>query len=266
MGTLSTYVAPVPAEFAFIHRRRAIWILPLALVSFFFLQSPVSAIPISALVATNGSIQQGDKLFKNFRFGPFFPIGDVSPQQNGAIDVQGITASGENGLRFSGPFTANFPGDGASLALATYHVGYDVFVTDPSFKATDFSQSFTVTSSGVNSAHVSATVKNCTAIVCTGPGQFELFGVDTGFTGSPPSSPTLSGNFDFPFGTNFLSVDLDIFICSLCSIFNTPNPASVAFPFFDEIYSQAVPEPSALVILGAGLLAFGSIRRRRKAS
>jgi hypothetical protein len=159
----------------------------------------VSAIPISDLVAANGSIQQGDKLFTDFRFEPFLvAVGDISPLQTGAIDVQGVTAPGENGLRFSGPFSADFPGDGGSLASATYHLGYDVFVTDPTFKATDFSQSFTVTSGGVTSAHVFATVKNCTDIVCLPPDGFELFGVDTGFTGAPPSSPaTLTGTFDF---------------------------------------------------------------------
>src|SRR3954447_3426165 len=117
MGTLSNYLSPVLAGFDFIYWRRAVWILPLAIVYFLFSQSPVSATPISDLVAANGSIQQGDKFFTNFRFDSFLvAIGDVSPQQTGAIDVQAVTVSGENGLRFSGPFTATFPGDGASLA------------------------------------------------------------------------------------------------------------------------------------------------------
>jgi hypothetical protein len=186
--------------FEFTHCRRAIWILP-ALVYFLLSQSPVSAIPISDLVAANGSIQQADKLFTNFRFESFLvAVGDISPQQTGAIDVQGVTASGGNGLRFSGPFSANFPGDGGSLAAATYHLGYDVFVTNPTFKVDAFSQSFTVTSGGVTSAHVSADVKN--------PAGFELFDVDTGFTGTPPFSPvTLTTLVEFSSGilTSFLS-------------------------------------------------------------
>jgi hypothetical protein len=268
MGTFSKYVAPLRAGFHLIHRGKAIWILQLAIVVFFY-ENQVSAIPISDLVATQGSIQQGDKLFTNFRFESFLVgVGDFSPQQTGAIDIQGITVSGENGLRFSGPFTATFPGDGASIASVTYHLGYDVFVTDSGFNATDFRQSFTATNSGVVSAHVTATVKNCTDIVCIGPGEFELFGADSGFTGAQPSSPTpISNNFDFPFGTNFLSVDLDIFLCALCSVFNPPLAASVAFPFFDEIYSQAaVPEPSAFLLLGTGLLAFSLMQFGRKTS
>jgi hypothetical protein len=269
MRTLSNYIVLILAGFEFTHRRRAIWILP-ALVYCLLSQTPVSATTLSDLVATNGSIQQGDKLFNNFSFSTFVvAIGDVSPLDPGTIDVQGITLSGDNGLRFSGPFSATFPGDGGSLASVTYHLSYDVSVTDPTFKATDFTQSFTVTSGGVTSAHVSATVKNCTDLVCIPPppSNFELFSADTGFTGAPPSSPaTLSNTFDFPFGTSFLNVELDISLCALCSVFNPPDPAFVKFPFFDEIYSQAVPEPSALAILGTGLLALSLIQLRRRSS
>jgi hypothetical protein len=71
------------------------------------------AIPLTTLVATNGTIQQGDKLFSNFTAPGFIVgFGDITPTSYSGIDVQGVTVNGEHGLRFSGPFTATFvPGE-----------------------------------------------------------------------------------------------------------------------------------------------------------
>ncbi|MGH7229748.1 MAG: hypothetical protein ACREJU_00080 [Nitrospiraceae bacterium] len=68
----------------------------------------VRAISLDMLAETNGSIQQGDKVFSNFSF-PAVLVASAY----GDITVQGVTVSGEHGLRFSGPFSAGFAPEGS---------------------------------------------------------------------------------------------------------------------------------------------------------
>jgi hypothetical protein len=94
------------------------------------------------LIDTNDHIIQGDKLFSNFRTDPLNNAveGNVSPSSVGDIDVQGITISGENGLRFSGPFLAN--GSDGERAFGRYTIQYDVTVLDSTFLISDIHHSF----------------------------------------------------------------------------------------------------------------------------
>jgi hypothetical protein len=69
--------------------------------------SSVHAVSLSSLVSSNGTIQQGDKLFSNFSFDPIVGnclVNPCGPANTGTIDVQGIVVAGQNGLRFTGPF------------------------------------------------------------------------------------------------------------------------------------------------------------------
>src|SRR5262249_53981412 len=88
-----------------------------------------SGLPVTTLESTNGSIQQGDLIFSNFSV-PSFVVaaGNVTPVTYSGIDVQGITVFGEQGLRFSGPFAATSNPLSSAIALATYHISFDVTV------------------------------------------------------------------------------------------------------------------------------------------
>jgi hypothetical protein len=108
------------------------------------------AISLGTLIDTNGSIVQGDKLFDNFRTDPLnnAVVGNASPLDVGDIDIRGITTSGENGLRFSGPFSA-VRTDGQ--AFGRYTIQYDVSVLDPGFLLSDIHHSFPFSQSGFGS-------------------------------------------------------------------------------------------------------------------
>jgi hypothetical protein len=232
------------------------------------------AIPLTTLVATNGTIQQGDKLFSNF-FAPGFLIGfgDITPTSYSGIDVQGITVNGEHGLRFSGPFTATFvPGE--SLAFASYLFGFDVTTTDPNFLIHDVRHAYAVTHSGNGSPfqtrNVTAgtDVKTCVAVFCLGPDDFQDIGPSSSISMSPgvlfPSPTVINENFILPHDVDFLRVMQDLSVIGSASMLETDMQA-VAFPYIDVTFSQTVvPEPATIVLIGAGLALLVRSRTRAR--
>jgi hypothetical protein len=97
--------------------------------------SHVDAIPLMALLGENGAIQQGNILFSGFIFFRNDLGGNPPPTDANNIDVQGITAEEEQGVRYglkvTGPFVANSQGN--QFTGATIGIGFDVHITDPAF-------------------------------------------------------------------------------------------------------------------------------------
>jgi PEP-CTERM motif len=242
-----------------------------ALLSSALISTPAQAIPLTTLVTTGGTIQQGDKLFSNFDVPSLLvAIGNVTPVSYSGIDVQGITVGGQDGLRFSGPFSAVFAPSG-SLALVTYHFTFDVTVLDPSLLLHDVSHSYVVTHSGNGSPfqtrNVTATtdVRTCPELFCLDPSDFEvsLHSTISPTTGLPLPSPTaINVSLVLPHDVSFLRVENDVFL-SAGSLQET-DPQSVSFPYIDVIVSQtAIPEPASLLLVGLGLTSLAWLRRRR---
>src|SRR5262245_61251377 len=101
-------------------------ILAAALV--FAVGGTVRADILADLIANNGTITVGDKVFSNFGYSKTGDMPDAS-----AINVVPIVISGaELGIRFQGDFRDN-PGGGSSDGLLTYRVT----VTDPARQIID---------------------------------------------------------------------------------------------------------------------------------
>jgi len=105
--------------------------------------SPASASTVATLISSNGTIQEGDLLFSSFQFamGAGNP-GDVfTPTSASGITVQGTTLNGNNGLLFTGPFTAGGLGPLGFPNSANYTIQFVVTVLDPSFGLNNLEQS-----------------------------------------------------------------------------------------------------------------------------
>jgi hypothetical protein len=231
--------------------------------------SPSHAVSLQALIDGNGTVTQGDKVFSNFASQPIFAVGDVTPLTAGEIDVQGVTVNGEHGLRFSGPFSALFE-PGGSLAITTYHFGFDVQVGDPSFLMQGVRHAYQVAHSGAGfqNRNVTATteVRTCELFFCAGPGEFDH--VETSSSLQPIASHPSPTNVDesvlFPNGVDFLKVNQDLFI-QAGSLVET-DAQSIAFPYVDITFAQApIPEPSTALLLVPGLMALWWLGRRKAA-
>ncbi len=232
--------------------------------------SSVQAVSLSTLASADGSILQGDKAFSNFGFFPANPfgVGNVTPASYGGIDVQGITSSGEPGLRFSGPFTATFT-PGGSLALTTFHLSFDVNVTDPTMLIHDVRHAYVVTHSGVGSqtrnVTVDTNVRSCPFVLCVNPGQFDSVGPSSSLLpiALHPSPTAVNSNVLLPSNVNFLRVDLDIFLQA--GSLGETAAQSVSLPFIDVTFSQtAIPEPTTILLMASGLVGLGWARMRKR--
>lgn len=110
----------------------------------FFTASPAYAVSLGTLIDTNGTIQEGDKLFSNFS------LHDVTGQNSTPTDPRDLQIAGftnllgEHGLRLSG-FSVALPNASSSAALI-FSLEYDVTVTDPTFRLHDIRHAFSTTS------------------------------------------------------------------------------------------------------------------------
>lgn len=121
---------------------RLIWLG--AAVAIILTVPPAHAISLGTLIDSNGTIQEGDKLFSNFS------LHDVTGQNSTPTDPRDLQIAGftnilgEHGLRLSG-FSVALPNASSSAALI-FSLEYDVTVTDPSFRLDDIRHAFSTTS------------------------------------------------------------------------------------------------------------------------
>jgi hypothetical protein len=216
---------------------------------------------LSSLVATNGTIQEGDKLFNNFSYRPMVQFGNsppsfYGPNSPGSIDVQGIIVAGLNGLQFTGPFFEN--STPTQQSFTSYQIQYDVTVTNPSFLIHDLYASFAGTSSGQNFA--SFDVSTSTITGCTGGGPGEICGIGGG---GGPFSVTNNGLLPADISTIHVT-ELFAFLPMIGS--GGDPTGSVTVPSIDVAFSQTqsvAPEPSVGLLVVSGLAGFALRRYRR---
>ena len=221
------------------------------------------SIPLGTLVATNGSITQGDKVFDSFTMSGLIA---TSPASVSDIDVQGITVAGVHGLRFTGPFLGdNLTG----IELGTYHISFSATVTDINFLFHGVSHQYVATHSG-GSRNIAQTtnVQSCALAICVGPGEFDFISLNTTLipASMTPSPVAQSDSLVLPFDVPFLRIDHDIFM-QAGSVFDDPQiPTSVSFPSVDIRFPQAmaIPEPTTWLLLGCGLAPLVSFSRKRR--
>jgi len=219
--------------------------------------SEVQALPLATLIGTNGSIVQGDKLFDNFRTDPLnnAVVGNASPLDVGNIDIQGITTSGENGLRFAGPFSA-IRTDGQ--AFGRYTIQYDVTVLDHGFLLSDIRHSFLFSQSGFGSGAVT-----------TRAGTEPSAGPFAQLSSEVLSSSLIDESANLRDALAGIDVAVpSIAIFQVFQVSSDPGfdvPGSAQIGFVDVTFSQisAVPEPSTLALLGIGALGIIGYGRRR---
>jgi hypothetical protein len=206
-----------------------------------------NAVSLAELIADLDTVVVGDKVFTGFGYSE---TGDM-PASN-LINVLGLQdADGNWGLRFQGAFL-DLPGGGASDA----HISFMVEVS-----AAAAQEGFLISDAHLNLAGV-------------GAGEDSFFGVDESFLGR---SETLNAFYstlgaattaapdaqlsDFTLivpPTLKLNVVKDIL--AIASV-NSTQPARGTV--IDQSFSQEVPEPTCMALIGLSSLAFVGIARRR---
>ncbi|MFI4861872.1 MAG: PEP-CTERM sorting domain-containing protein [Phycisphaerales bacterium JB063] len=191
---------------------------------------------LADLIANDGTIQVGDKLFSNFDYAA---TGDMPDADN--INVIEYTDSDGNfGIRFQAGFF-DLPGGGSSDALITF----DVTVLDPNRM--------------ISGAHLAGNPD-----VLGGNGGSSFGGItETFLTGNTSDSLSIFATQDsavladwvfFDTPTSTLSVQKNI------TLFADDDAVATTLSFVDQTFTQ-IPEPGSLALIGLGGLAL--LRRRR---
>lgn len=236
------------------------WWGRLLIVSFLVLGLGIvdaSAVPLGDLVGMDLTIQQGDKLFSNFALlaGIHSNQGTFTPATPEQTEVTGITVDGNNGLRFSGPFSV----DGTIVqSTFSFILTYDVTVTDPSMVLHDVRHTFTASHTGQESSVFVQTS-------LTVPMPFLNLGAIVSTVSIADPNPALVDK------TLILAADvttahvMNVFDLFTGSNFPGQNKV-VSVPSFDVTFSQVrvpVPEPSSWLLLASGIMGLAAFHRWR---
>lgn len=208
------------------------------------------------LIAADGSVVQGDKLFDNFgvhvasEFGFAFPL-------IGNIVVEGITRDGERGLRFRGTWLAQGQPEGSSgfgIVLT-----YRVTSLNPEFLIHDLTIASSITiRDGLVALTEQAVAPDGLVLATAAADAIGRFPSDPGVT-EISDHQVLSG--DVPSMQVLASLSLVGFRaqCTPCG--------SASVDYVDHTFSQVsqtetIPEPGTCILVGAGLAAECARRRR----
>jgi len=216
----------------------------LALLAFSAGAAQADPIPLTTLIAEQGTIVQGDKLFSDFSliFNPQGP--NTAPPDASGILVQGMTFGENYGLEFSGGM---FAGVDSTLDLL---IGYKVTVLDENQMISDINLIFNGAVTGTGFTSVTETVLKANQIDVIGQASVT----------NPPQ--VLSQTIDLSEMVSMAFVKKDIFL-------NGGSDGTATISFIDQAISQTtpgqeIPEPASLLLLGSGLLGFTGLRRAKR--
>ena len=223
--------------------------------------SEVSAIPLTALIAGNGGIQQGNTVFSSFIFSREDLGGNPLPVDASGIDVQGITAQGEHGsrhgLKVTGPFVANSAAN--QFTGATIGIGFHVNLTDDAFLLHEAHTTLDGTFTGEGAAVyllASDHFQIFQNLNAASPGV--LTSSDALLTSDVPSDSVVaalayaSGEFQGQPTLGTANVrSFEITFSQVASGENLPGVTS------GPTSSSAIPEPTSVFLLASGIIALG---------
>jgi len=226
-----------------------------AVLTIGFTASRVDAIPLSDLIGSNGTITVDDKIFSNFSL--VVNREDLDPDtpgfqnDSGPLSAAGISVTGTSinpthqMLTFSGTFFAGF-GEGGGAGAADYLIGYTVSTTNGLPLIHDIELSF----NGVVTAPLA--FANVAEQAFVGGNL-----VGTTFVNTPSN---LGTNSLILAGGPFTSVDIQKNIQLVAQA-----GGQVSVSAINQTISQvSVPEPTSLLLLGAGLAAMGAWGMKRR--
>jgi hypothetical protein len=194
--------------------------------------NPNQFINLESLVANDTSVQVGDKLFSDFQFIPSFNL----PANK--INVTALSNPFGYGISFSGPFIANC-NNTEDVVLK-----YSVAVTDPHQLISDVHLGFNGTVDGAGVAKVTEQV------MTNGFGTDTIAQLNVYNQGAP--NPVFND-------LAFLLVPREKLFIQKDIIFGGAGSMSI----IDQTFSE-VPEPSTLLLVGAGCAALVVLRRRKR--
>jgi hypothetical protein len=221
---------------------------------------------LAYLIDTQGSIQQGDKLFSDFTFVlESSDLSKTSPDDASGIAVSGITVNGNYGLFFSPAGCDNliFAKEGAQLSMV---IGYKVTVLDPDLAISDIHLAMGSVTLGNGSITVTESVYADEARTDPPLAQAQV-------TNPPEFFDADIVNLDSPVAMAYVTKEIliDGGGCDVTgSHYGSGDCGKIAsIGFIKQLVSQGgrppqeVPEPSTLLLLGSGLLGFLSRIRFR---
>jgi len=204
---------------------------------------------LNQYLATGFSCTSGNLVFSNFSYaGAAAPPGIVVPAAS--INVTPILTAGDEGFLFSASWAVIPQAGGVSSSMDST-IFYTVSTSNHQATIDDLYLSFNGTGSGGGTAGVTEQYcLNGTLTNCTAGNLNQIFVLSPG--AAPPATVTFS-----PVST--ISVSKDISVTS-----GTGGFANITTVTNEFSQVTGVPEPASCLMLGAGLLGVGLLRKRAR--